>query len=155
MGVWAHRGRVAEAGFLLCAAWIGVRLVPFRRIAPLLGGVQSPSVGANITSMEHGHAACEVRVALATAARRMPWTSTCLMRALAGRLMLGRRGVPSLARIGVSGRPEQGRAHAWLIAAGLDVSGGNTARDCTPIAEFVILETGKPRRSRSRRDYRS
>jgi hypothetical protein len=136
-GAWAHRARVIEAAALLCGAWVAVRLVPFRGLAPLLGTPRPPGAAA-VAPCPPGAAtaALAVRWALLSAARRLPWTSTCLMRTLAGRLMLARRGVPCVARFGVSGS-RLDRAHAWLIAGGLDVSGGDQADGYRPVGDFT------------------
>jgi len=45
---------------------------------------------------------------------RLPRDPTCLMRALAGRSMLARRGVDSCIRIGISEDSSDFRAHAWV-----------------------------------------
>ncbi|MFY8106631.1 MAG: lasso peptide biosynthesis B2 protein [Elstera sp.] len=135
---WQHRARVLEALALLSLAWLAVRLLPFRVIAPWLGQLHPPhavlpeSIGTGETQQ-----AMAVKAALRAAMRRLPWTSTCLMQSLAGRLMLGRRGVPSLVRLGVARGNAPERAHAWLIASGIDVSGGESAADFTPISDFM------------------
>ncbi len=135
---WVHRARVLEALALLGLAWLAVRLLPFRAIAPWLGMVHSPHEFLPETILSgDARQAKAVRSALHAATRRLPWTSTCLMRCLAGRLMLGRRRVPSLVRLGVAREEAQERAHAWLIASGIDVSGGESAADFTPISDFV------------------
>ncbi len=135
---WLRRANVAEAAALLCLSWAIVRLSPFRMLAPLLGRTSPPGAEARPVIGEGDAAAARaVRGALVSAARRLPWNSTCLMRTLAGRIMLGRRGVGSVARFGVSANPDLERAHAWLIAADLDVTGGREAVDYTPIADFI------------------
>lgn len=137
---WRHRARVLEALLLLVLARLAVDRFPFRRIAPLLGRIQEPQDAVPSAKAPGDAHAYAVRHALSAAARRLPWNSTCLVRTLAGRAMLVRRGVPTLARIGVAPDGAQARAHAWLIAGGIDVSGGSAAPDYVPIAEF----TGKP-----------
>ncbi len=49
-----------------------------------------------------------VRWAVPTAARRLPWSVTCLVRALVAHAMLGRRGQPAELLIGVSHDPGTG-----------------------------------------------
>lgn len=69
---------------------------------------------------------------------RLPWHSSCLILALAARLMLWRRGIPTVLHFGI-GRGEDGRltAHAWLEAAGGYVCGGREAPDFVPLASFA------------------
>lgn len=144
--LWKHRGRVAEAMVLLTFAWIALHALPFRFVAPLLGQVRPPEDGLGPTETPHErNTALAVRRALSAARRRLPWRNSCLVQTLAGRLMLGRRGVPSLARIGVASRPDLDPAHAWLIAAGVDVSGGSQAPSYAPISDFVAKAKPRPR----------
>lgn len=60
--------------------------------------------------------------------------STCLSRALAGWLMLRRRGVPSVVRVGAQSEVDSGmRMHAWLEVKGNPLIGQEEA------ANFVAL----------------
>src|SRR5690348_9706557 len=89
-----------EAVLYLGAARLLI-LLPFRRLAPLLGAAR-PAGGLSSASpsARDGTAAVSVQRALARAADRVPWKATCLVRAIAGRLMLQRRGVPSVLHLG-------------------------------------------------------
>lgn len=62
-------------------------------------------------------------------ARRVPWRADCLVQALAGQAWLAAAGVTSEVRVGASA-PEPGtlEAHAWLIAEGRVLLGGDVAR---------------------------
>lgn len=147
---WRRRSRALEAALLLTMAWICVRVLPFRWTAPLLGVRQAP--GAPLAASRPGPQAARaraVRAALNAADRRLPWHSTCLMRTLAGRLMLGRRGCSSVARLGVTSLSGAAIAHAWLEAEGVDVTGGAEAAGYQPIAEFVATAPPRPVRSAS------
>ena len=68
------------------------------------------------------------RIAVARAARRVPWRSDCLVQALAAQSWLRSRHVPTELRIGVRQSPHFGRdiqAHAWLTYKGEVVVGGD------------------------------
>lgn len=113
-------------------------LLPFRTIAPLIGRTASqldrPEIALGPAERE---AALGVGRALLRAANRLPWTSSCLVRAIAGRMMLRRLGLPSVLELGA--RPEGAvglAAHAWLRCGDIDVIGTETAAEFTPIAAF-------------------
>ena len=65
-----------------------------------------------------------LRFSLRLAALRAPWKSVCLPTAMAGKLMLHRRGWPSTIHLG-AGKHASGElhAHAWLEAGGWVITG--------------------------------
>lgn len=131
-----------EALCYLVVAWITVRMVPSRRWGRLLGPrIEGESPESSVST----HAATrQVRWGVQSVAQHLPWHSTCLMQALAGRLMLRRRGIASqiilAARPGSAGALE---AHAWLTACEGIVLGERDAGDYQALAQF-----GEPRSSR-------
>ena len=136
--------RVAlEALCFLVLAWVTVRMVPFRRWGRLLGPrVEGESPERSVST---DAATRHVRWGVQSVVQHLPWHSTCLMQALAGRLMLRRRGIASqlvlAARPGSAGALE---AHAWLTACDGIVLGERESGDYQPLAQF-----GEPRSSRS------
>ena len=112
-----------------------VRFAPFDRLRPLMGPAGRAAAEAP-PKASRGPAAVLVRVALRRAARRLPWHSSCLVHALAGRMMLAARGVPSTVVFGVARSPDGLQAHAWLTSQGGMVCGGREAPDFTPLARF-------------------
>lgn len=60
------------------------------------------------------------------AANNTPWESACLVRALAARKMLQRRGIPGVLFLGVKKEAADGamEAHAWTMAGELLITGG-------------------------------
>jgi hypothetical protein len=81
--------------------------------------------------------------AVTRAARHVPFSAVCLPQAMAARIMLKRRGVDSVlhfgARIGQDkiGQDKPIDAHAWLDAAGVEVTGYPVANTFAEIACFV------------------
>jgi hypothetical protein len=71
---------------------------------------------------------------LARIGGRTPWRSKCLEQALAGRIMLGRRGIASSIHLGLDRKAgatsmSQGMdAHAWLVVGDQVVMGGGERR---------------------------
>jgi hypothetical protein len=59
----------------------------------------------------------------------------CLEKALAGRWMLRRRGIPSTMYVGMAKRDGGFIAHAWLVGEGRTVTGGG-AENYATLAAF-------------------
>jgi hypothetical protein len=128
------RLRTVEAAIALAAVRLLLATCEFARVARLAGTVADAALLESRPPATASPVALGVARALAGAAARLPGESTCLARALAGGLMLRRRGVDSRLVLGVA--TEQGtlRAHAWLMAADGVVCGGREAAAYTPIA---------------------
>ena len=72
------------------------------------------------------------------AARYVPFKAVCLPQAMAARVMLKRRGVKSVMHFGAAkGTDKPLDAHAWLDAAGVEVTGYPVAENFAEIACFV------------------
>ncbi|MBP7336177.1 lasso peptide biosynthesis B2 protein [Niveispirillum sp.] len=123
-----------EAAAMLTIADLALRLLPFRRVAHRLGqwsqGMDDgPPAAASTARIK------AVRQAIMRAQRRLPWAPACLAQAIAGRIMLGRRGVSSTIHFGVS-KVGGFRAHAWLVAGDEGVTGVEAAKGFTQIARM-------------------
>lgn len=127
-----ERRLALEAAAALIIANLLLRLLSFRLIARIMC---RHDVLVAVSEATQASIAAVVRRALIRASCVVPWRATCLVQALAGRLMLGRRGVPCTVHFGVR-RQDGFAAHAWLTAAGAPVSGMAEAADFTPIAAF-------------------
>jgi hypothetical protein len=126
----SRRAMLTEATACLAAARAALILVPFPRIARRLGTFVPPTdsrvINAPVAgSREQSAIAREVGWAVAVAARNVPFAAVCLPRAMAARIMLSRRSVPSVLHFGgmLTGEPQILEAHAWLDAAGVEVTG--------------------------------
>jgi len=130
-----HRLLVIEAMVILTAARLALLVLPFAWIARAAGTVdraqaQDRPRGATTDPVSMG-----VRGALRAGVRRLPWHTTCLVRAMAGRMMLAWRGRPSTLVIGVAAAEGQTlSAHAWLVTADGCVCGGREAERFRPLA---------------------
>jgi hypothetical protein len=129
-----HRLRVIEAIALLTAARVALLVLPFAWIAGAAGRVDGGHAQDRPQRATTDPVSLEVRGALRSAVRRLPWHTTCLARAIAGRMMLARRGTPSTLVLGVASNGDTFAAHAWLMAADGCVCGGREARRFRPLA---------------------
>ena len=130
------RLRALEAACLLMVAAVLRRAVPMHRWAPwLLGGARAAegpaAADAPVTIADE-----RVRRAVHSAARRLPVALTCLDEAVAGAVMLRRRGYDPAVVVGMPAR-RRGESHAWLLGAcGAVVLGGDVRRHYAPVTVF-------------------
>jgi hypothetical protein len=76
--------------------------------------------------------------AVSRAARHLPFEVVCLPQALAARAILGRRGIASAMHFGAGrGTKKPLEAHAWLDAAGVEVTGYPVAESYVELACIV------------------
>jgi hypothetical protein len=132
---------VLEAILCLVAARLALIFIPFPRLAGWLGTFVPPSdpraSRANM-AREQSLLAREIGWAVTRTARYLPFRAVCLPQAMAAQFMLRRRGVASVMHFGAgkgSDRPLD--AHAWLDAAGVEVTGYPVAPHLAEIACFV------------------
>ena len=133
-----RKALLGPALFLLCWATVCVRWLPFKRMAVFLGEsghvAQGPLTPAQMTVCQ------DWAWALGAVARRLPWTATCLMQAMAGQVGLRLNGVPATVYLGVATSQDHGAspfdAHAWLCCDGMYVTGAHEAARFKPIAWF-------------------
>ena len=126
---------------LLATMRLLLRLRPFKLVAQRLGRIVSPAEARAATppaSAEQISLAADISWAVTRAARDAPFRAVCLPQAMTARVMLARRGVPSVLHYGATTQGEAAiEAHAWLSAAGVEVTGYPVPARFTEIACFV------------------
>lgn len=138
-----RRALVVEAVGCLLAARLALIFIPFPRIARQLGTFVPPSDARATrarerTSPEEARLAEDIGWAVTRSARYVPFKAVCLPQAMAARVMLKRRGIASVMHFGAAkGEEKPLDAHAWLDAAGVEVTGYPVAREFAEIACFV------------------
>lgn len=136
----AHRERLllAEAVWHLAAARVQLATQPFPRIARRLGGFVTPlqaRASHEPASPDDEAVAAMVGWAVTRAARHVPFGAVCLPQAMAAKAMLARRGIPGVIHFGTRrGEALSLAAHAWLDAAGVEVTGYPLEDSFTEIA---------------------
>jgi Transglutaminase-like superfamily len=137
------RALLAEAVAYLLAARLALIFIPFPRLARRLGSFVPPAEARasqvqSETTPEEARLAAEIGWAVTRAARYVPFKAVCLPQAMAARVMLKRRGVKSVMHFGAAkGMAKPLDAHAWLDAAGVEVTGYPVAENFAEIACFV------------------
>jgi hypothetical protein len=124
---WPRRGLVTEACLHLLAVEARLRLIPLKRQGMRdMARAVDPALAEALARANEAErqAARDVGWAVTRTAAYFPFPPRCLAQALAARAMLRRRGIGSLLRVGVA-RPDSAsfEAHAWLEAAGVEVTG--------------------------------
>lgn len=132
-----ERAALWEAWFRLLHARLMLGLLPFKRIAGILG--QHMKETPKEIPVEYNHHIRLVRQALKRLSRRTPWESACLVQAIAGKKMLQKRGISSTLYLGVT-KDEQKvkkmKAHAWLRCGGIIVTGKEGFKQFTVVSFF-------------------
>ena len=123
-------------------------IIPFSRIAPLLGRDMKANAIAFVATARELSRALAIGRAIATAARHTPWQSTCLTQALAARVLLGLNGLPYVFHLGVRlGADSSLTAHAWVSTGSGCVTGGHGFAEYKVLGTFVSRRLVPPERS--------
>lgn len=137
-----RRALLIEAAFRLLLARLVLLLIPFRSLARRFGTFVPPT-DPRVALARSGDGAAqaalarEIGWAVTTAARHLPFRAVCLPQAMAAWMMLRRRGVPSVIHFGASKGADVLATHAWLDAAGIEVTGFPVGGQFAEIACFV------------------
>lgn len=140
---------VVEAAAWLLLLRLSIAALPFRYIALLLLGkcvipsdirvrqrLEMPPARADLRRM--CAVSWAVSWAISCASRHLPTATVCLHHAIAARIMLRCRSVPTVIYLGACKEGSQAfAAHAWLVAPGYEVTGYPAARQFVTIASFL------------------
>ena len=136
-----RRALVIEAVICLLLSRLALIFIPFPHLARRLGTFVPPSdlrVSPAPSSQENVRTAEDIGWAVTRAARHVPFKAVCLPQAMTARVMLMRRGVSSVLHFGAGkGEEKPLEAHAWLDAAGVEVTGYPVAKNLAEIGCFV------------------
>ena len=128
---WSDRALALESLAMLAAARILVKTSPEKGLIQRMGGA-TPSTESSPASLPSSLPASQTRLQgtgarvgkmLERAASITWWRSMCLEKALAGKWMLRRRGIPSTMYVGMARQGEGFTAHAWLVGEGQILTG--------------------------------
>lgn len=135
------RWLLLEAILWLGLARAAVVVLPLRWIMVGLG--QSIGIATSTAQLVGNSELQGVAWAISVASRRTPWQSNCLAQALAGQIMLRRRGIASTLYLGVMKEgPNMLVAHAWLSSQAMIVTGGHQQLErYVVVASFFVKST--------------
>jgi hypothetical protein len=129
----------------LVPAWLELGLsralilvVPFRTLAPRLGTAQGTAANVPLLTPAQEARARAIGRTIRLAARYTPWTSNCFPQAVVARTMLGMHGIPYAIHFGLMPDGNAGmRAHAWVVAGRVPVTGGHSFDHYTVVGVFA------------------
>jgi hypothetical protein len=130
---WQDRLILGEAIVWLAITALIIAVVPFRHFGVLAARPlrKLPPADEARSLMRR-----QIRWAIVTAARRVPWRALCIQQGLAAQFMLRRRGVPSVLYYGAALREGDLKAHVWVRDGNIDVIGGEAASWYALLARF-------------------
>lgn len=134
----SDRWLLLQAAAWLAALRAAILVLPFRRITLLMG--LAPGENLAVADRMQAEGAVRIGWAVRTVAPRTPWQSTCLAQALAGALLLRRRGLPGTLYLGVAkkdGAADALIAHAWLRCGDAILTGPAGRERYAAIAAFT------------------
>jgi len=135
---WSEKWLVLELAWEMARARFEVGCLPFRAYAPSLGPLH-PVQGAlppPLVGPEQDRLAARVSGYTRSLAGLVPWRCACLVRAMAARRVLQRRGCPTVLVLGARVRRGM-EAHAWLCCGDRVVTGRGEIPGYTPVGLFA------------------
>lgn len=113
----------------LCGiAKVAIQCLSYQRLSVYFGCSCQMLVASTLISKEQIQQVLTIRRAIALAARYTPWNSSCLTQALIAKFWCQRYHIPYLLFIGLakeSHQPLKHKAHAWITAGPIAVTGGH------------------------------
>lgn len=139
----SRRMLVVEAVVCLLAARLALIVIAFPRLARRIGTAVPAGDPRVLRARAAGggaeaRLAAEIGWAVTRAAHHVPFRAVCLPQAMAAQFMLRRRGIASVMHFGAArGDDKPLDGHAWLDAAGVEVTGYPVDARFAEIACFV------------------
>ena len=123
--------------------------VSFKRLAPRLGVHEGTAPWVPLLDRTQEARALAIGRVVRLAARYTPWESNCFPQAVAARLLLGLYRIPYVLYFGLARDAESGgmKAHAWVAAGRIRVTGGASFRQFTVVGCFVAPQLAAGRDS--------
>lgn len=128
-----------ETSLALTLAWLMVFVMPLRWAKALFASPGMSRHGDGAPQPQVHARALGVARRVKLRSRTMPFATTCLVEAVAGALLLLRRGIRGATiRFGVRKNGPILEAHAWLIHDGMVLLGGEEAGSFSPLADLSM-----------------
>lgn len=125
---------------MLGIARLLIMTICFRHLAPRLGRQCANSPWLPLLSPAQEGRAWLIGRVIGLAAKYTPWESNCFPQAVVARILLGLHGLPYILYLGLMHDPadsKQMKAHAWVVAGRVRVTGGVSFGRFTVVGCFV------------------
>ena len=131
-------GLALRAYLLLVLARLTITFLPLRRITQHLGAPMAETPREGLDPVEARYAR-RVGLCIEKLSPHTPTESNCYPQALAARLLLHRKGIPSTIYYGAAFEPDRPAlaTHVWLRCGSLIVTGGRSGRRFQPLTYFA------------------
>jgi len=131
---------------LLGVARAIVLVVPFRKLAPVLGWDGGIAPWSPVLTDPQQDRALQIGRAIRTMAPYTPWESNCFAQALTARLLLSLYRIPYVLYFGLkrASAAAEMEAHAWVSAGAVSVTGGYSFGEYTTVAIYVSRQVNQP-----------
>lgn len=134
-----EKAALIAAWLLLGLSAMALRLVAFRRLAPILGTPIGAVICVPLIDAKQEDRARLIKRAVRRAAGIAPFRSDCLPQVLVGALLCRLLAVPATAFLGVRlGSDPKIAAHAWLCAGPVPVTGGSSFDEFAVVLGIAI-----------------
>jgi len=123
-----------EVIVILVFSKLFIKLIRFDRLSSWVGKMHTET--SKIYISDHLNL-IKVKSFIQKTAKRLPWDSVCYDKAIAAKLLLNRRNIPSTLYIGLAKSDEDSlEGHAWVRSGTLFVTGGTERKNYKPIVFF-------------------
>ncbi|SEK49277.1 lasso peptide biosynthesis B2 protein [Halomonas daqiaonensis] len=118
----------------------------FRRLAPFLGHSVGLQAYTHLLTSPQERRAVQISHVIHLASRYCPWVANCFPQAVTARLMLGLFRIPYALYFGLARDRKIGefKAHAWVMAGRVPVSGGHGFTDYTVVGCYLKKIDSEP-----------
>lgn len=127
-----------EALFLMALIRFSIIFIPFRYVASVIGKPMcetSEEIDTDILIVTK-----KIAWLINKLSHYTPWESKCFVKALAGQIMLKKRGIPCTLYLGMAkDKTDKLSAHAWLRCGNSIILGGNERPGFTTVAYFSAI----------------
>jgi hypothetical protein len=118
-----------EAVSMIILAQLTIKFIPFKRYSRWLQSMNGQHNAPELLALR-------LKRVIKWIDRFLPWEALCLPRAISAKAMLARRGYSSVLTLGVADVQRDMKAHAWLTAGDIIVSGGEGMKGYHDLAHF-------------------
>ena len=129
--------------FMLCGiARAAINLFPFPRLSPYLGQFQKTTILSTLVSNQQRQRARLIGNSVRLAAKHTPWDSSCLTQAMVAKFWCRFYRIPYILYIGFTKSAEEPsgyKAHAWITAGPVAITGGNGLADYHVVSSYVYF----------------
>lgn len=133
---WIQKVMLIEALILTGIVRFSILFIPFSKLARRIGKYKEESTKQ--LSDREKYIVYNVAWSVVAIAKRTPWESKCLVKALTAQIMLKQRKISSTLYLGVSKDNEKKlKAHAWLRCGEDIITGDNEREGFTVVAKFA------------------